>query len=404
MRANRSSGVEGRAADPVAGGAAPRSASWCHPLVAALPSLRKLSLTITIALAGALLLCAVACGGSASGVRDAAVDAALVGDVGTDASADAVADEDAGDAVVRDTGAGDGAAGEDASADGVVSDTGADAGDASVDATAEDGGSGHSLIRIMAANTTSGNAQSYDPGEGIRIFQGLEPDVVLIQEFNYGTNSTADLRAFVDLAFGSTFAFHRESGMQIPNGVISRYPIIEAGSWDDPQVTNREFVWARLDVPGQRDLWAVSLHLLTTGTTQRNTEAAALVNWIQQQVPASDYLVVGGDLNTGSRTEACITTLAAIVDTSGPYPADQSGNTSTSANRTKPYDWLIADSDLDPLMVSVVIGANSFSNGLVFDSRVYTPLTDVVPVRLDDSGAQNMQHMAVVKDFVLPLP
>lgn len=40
-------------------------------------------------------------------------------------------------------------------------------------------------IRIVAANTTSGNNQSYlAPGE--RIFQGLKPDVVLIQEFTIG--------------------------------------------------------------------------------------------------------------------------------------------------------------------------------------------------------------------------
>ena len=29
-------------------------------------------------------------------------------------------------------------------------------------------------IRLMAANITSGNVQSYDPGEGIRIFQGTQ--------------------------------------------------------------------------------------------------------------------------------------------------------------------------------------------------------------------------------------
>jgi len=35
----------------------------------------------------------------------------------------------------------------------------------------------------------------------------------------------------------------------------------------------------------------------------------------------------------------------------------------------------------------------------VFDSRVYTPLSDVAPVLSTDSAATNMQHMAVVRDF-----
>jgi hypothetical protein len=37
----------------------------------------------------------------------------------------------------------------------------------------------------------------------------------------------------------------------------------------------------------------------------------------------------------------------------------------------------------------------------VFDSRVYTPLEDVAPVLRADSQATNMQHMPVVKDFLL---
>src|SRR5205085_11524393 len=40
-------------------------------------------------------------------------------------------------------------------------------------------------LRLVAANLTSGNFQSWDPGDGIRILEGLHPDVVLVQEFNY---------------------------------------------------------------------------------------------------------------------------------------------------------------------------------------------------------------------------
>ena len=42
-------------------------------------------------------------------------------------------------------------------------------------------------VRIMAANL-NGNTQSYQPF-AIRIFQGLKPDIVAIQEFNYSNNT-----------------------------------------------------------------------------------------------------------------------------------------------------------------------------------------------------------------------
>jgi hypothetical protein len=47
----------------------------------------------------------------------------------------------------------------------------------------------------------------------------------------------------------------------------------------------------------------------------------------------------------------------------------------------------------------VVLPSHTFGSGLVFDSRVYTPLTDVSPVVSTDSGATGMQHMAVIKNF-----
>ena len=259
-----------------------------------------------------------------------------------------------------------------------------------------------STVRVMAANISSGNYQSYDPGEGTRIFQGIDPDVVLIQEFNYGDNSASTVAAWVSSTFGSGFDHFRESGAQIPNGVISRWPIIDSGEWTDPEVSNRDFAWARIDIPGDTDVWAVSVHLLTSGSGVRNTEAAELVDYIEAQVPAGDYLVIGGDFNTASRSEAALSTLAAVVDTGGPYPADQEGTGGTNASRAKPYDWVLADSDFDILEVPLEIGASTYTNGLVFDSRVYTPLSEVSPVQSGDSAASNMQHMAVVRDFRVP--
>jgi endonuclease/exonuclease/phosphatase family metal-dependent hydrolase len=252
----------------------------------------------------------------------------------------------------------------------------------------------------MAANTSSGNNQSYDPGDGARLFQGLKPDVALIQEFNIGDNSPAAVRAFVDTNFGTAFSYYRETG-QIPNGIISRYPIAASGSWTDPRVGNRAFAWAKLAIPGSHPLWAVSLHLLTTSSANRASEATALVDQIKATIPAADYLVIGGDLNTGSRTEPCMGTLSALVGTAAPYPDDGHGNANTSGNRSKPHDWVMVDADLAPHQVPTRIGAQSFPSGIVFDSRVYTPLSDVAPIEPSDSASSNMQHMPVVKDFLL---
>jgi endonuclease/exonuclease/phosphatase family metal-dependent hydrolase len=257
-------------------------------------------------------------------------------------------------------------------------------------------------LRLMAANISSGNYQSYDPGHGTRIFQGTQPDVVMIQEFNYGDNSASAIRGFVDTAFGTGFSYYREGGAQIPNGIISRYPIIASGEWDDTQVSNRDFAWARIDVPGPKDLWVVSVHLLTTSTSVRDTEAANLVNFIKANVPTGDYLAIAGDFNTGSRSEVCFSTFSQVVSTASPYPADRNGNTNTNASRGSPYDHVLVDGDLRAYQTATVIGASSFSAGLVADTRVYSPISEISPALSTDSGATNMQHMAVIKDFLIP--
>jgi endonuclease/exonuclease/phosphatase family metal-dependent hydrolase len=257
-------------------------------------------------------------------------------------------------------------------------------------------------VRLMAANITSGNLQSYDPGEGIRIFKGVKPDVAMIQEFNYGDNSASAIRGFVDTTFGTTFSYYRETGMQIPNGIISRWPIIQSGDWVDTQVSNRAFAWARIDVPGPKDLWVVSVHLLTTSSSVRNTEATNLVNLIKANVPTTDYLAIGGDFNTDTRTEACLTTFTSVASETSPYAADRNGNSNTNAGRTKPYDHVIVDGDLNAFKTATVIGASSFAGGLVVDTRVYSPLSEISPALSTDSGATNMQHMGVVRDFLIP--
>src|SRR3954468_462952 len=259
-------------------------------------------------------------------------------------------------------------------------------------------------LRLVAANLTSGNNQSYTPGEGLRILAGLHPDVVMMQEFNYNSNTTQDFQNFANAVCGSTCYVTREAGsLQIPNGIVSRYPIKSSGRWVDAAVTNRGWAWAQIDIPGPKDLWVVSVHMLTNATA-RPGEATQLAQYIAQTVPAGDYLAIGGDFNTTARTEPVISNLAATVVTTGPFPVDQAGNENTNSTRAKPYDWVLVNSGLQALQSTVTVGASSFVSGLVVDTRVYSPISELSPALAGDSAASNMQHMAVVRDFLLDGP
>lgn len=282
-------------------------------------------------------------------------------------------------------------------------------------ATSEPPGSGSEIdpaaqvrLRIMAANTTSGSQQSYpNPGPGVRIFQGLDPDIVLVQEFQV----EGSLDAWVDDVFGSDFDHCIEEVDGLPNGVISRFPILQCGEWDDPFMLNRDFSFARIDLPGDLDLWAVSVHLKASGGNsnrqRRKNEALELVERIEADVPPEDFLVIGGDFNTQNRNEEALEVLRQVVVVEAPFPGDDDGDGDTNSSRRKPYDWVLADDDLEPFEVAVQIGDRQFADGLVFDSRIYSQDeldATFSPVRQGDSGAPQMQHMAVVRDFLIAEP
>ena len=262
-------------------------------------------------------------------------------------------------------------------------------------------------IRVVAANLTSDNKQSYSPdngnhsnseGAGARILKALKPDIVMIQEFN----TSVPARQWINKTLGKDFVFMAEKGMQIPNGIISRFPIVESGSWDDPVLNNREFAWAHLRLPEKRDLWVVSVHLHSKGEDSRATQTAALAKFIAKNVPKDAMLLIGGDFNSRTTREPCLKELASVVVIPEHPPADQHGEISTNAPRNRPYDWVLASQLLDKAAIPVKLADAEFPNGLIFDSRVFEPLDKVAPVQKSDSGVPNMQHMAVVRDFKIP--
>lgn len=262
-------------------------------------------------------------------------------------------------------------------------------------------------LRVVAANLTSDNQQRYSPdngnhgnpeGAGARILKALKPDIVLIQEFN----TSIPVRQWVNGTFGKEFHVEQEKTKGIPNGVISRFPIAASGEWDDPVLDNREFFWARIRLPGERDLWAISVHLHSKSPGSRAKQTEALMTAIRDKVPKDDMILLGGDFNTRGTDEPCFTLMAKSFVVSDKPPHDGMGNIFTNKPRNRPYDWVLACPLLDQHEVPVKLAGIEFPEGLVFDSRVFEPLDQVSPVQEGDSGLPMMQHMAVVRDFRLP--
>ena len=257
-------------------------------------------------------------------------------------------------------------------------------------------------IRIMAANL-NGNTQSYQPF-ALRILQGLKPDVVCIQEFNYGGNAAADFRSMLDTCLGTNYVYYREpftGNGDIPNGIISRFPIVAAGSWADTVQSspNRGFAWAQIGIPGTNALYVVSVHLLTSSAANRGAEAANLQALIRANFPTNAWVVVAGDFNTDTRTELPTMTTFGSYLSDTPIPDDGHGNAYTSGGRNHPHDYVLPSFNFTNVETASVLPSHAFPNGLVFDSSVYSPLSDVAPVQATDST--NAQHMAVIKDFLI---
>jgi endonuclease/exonuclease/phosphatase family metal-dependent hydrolase len=267
----------------------------------------------------------------------------------------------------------------------------------------------------MSANTTSGNHQSYDHGHGIRIFQELRPSIVAIQEFNFRTNSSEDIRRFVDGTFGKQFSYFRETeaGDSIPNGIISLYPIVDAGEWRDPILGNRGYAWAKIELPQGRFAWVYSLHFSAGGGNKgkRAYQAQELVRLIKEHIPnyANEMILIGGDLNTTSKNEEAIRILQEIVGDE-PDPMDPAGNPNTNANRNKRYDWAMASDAIEQYQIAVDLRTdprqkpaerlNFFPEGLVFDTRSWGDFPFKY-AKKSDSSSPGMQHMAVIKDFLI---
>jgi len=254
-------------------------------------------------------------------------------------------------------------------------------------------------VALATANLTSGGSAVYQ-ASGERILQALVADVVAIQEFN--VSDSGGHREFVDRVFGPDFHFCVEPAGHLPNGIVSRWPILAWGEWEDPQVSDRDFVWATVDVPGGRPLHVVSVHLHASGgSASRQIEAVLLTNYVAQAgYHPADLVAVCGDLNTQSRSEPAWQTLRALLSDVH-RPSDQAGDLDTNQPRDKPYDVVLPLAYLDARHLPVRFGGLDFPEGLVFDTRLWTAQTIPSPALPTDSAALSMQHMGVQKVFAL---
>ena len=290
-------------------------------------------------------------------------------------------------------------------------------------------------IRLMAANITSGSKESYDASAGRNIFMAVKPDIVMIQEFKVFKGTFEN---FVHTVFGEEYTYFRGTivadmvtyndtdSSAKPNGIISRYPILESGEWQSQyektksgetyltdSYYDRQWTWAVIDIPGDRELLVVSVHLHTDNHVSEFNPLADKI--AAKQKEGNYYVALGGDFNTKESPDGRTAVLGnqKLMDIfyakSGEWPVDQNGSDKTNKKRAAPLDWLMFSHDLQKLEFPTEIGTHTgnsaYPHGHVFDSRVYDEAGElhyVQPVSAKDSSDINMQHMPVIRDIAIP--
>ncbi len=256
-------------------------------------------------------------------------------------------------------------------------------------------------LRIVAANLTTAK-QSYRTNDaGSRILKALNADVVLLQEARIDGNAADDamFAAWVRHTFGPEFHFVRGKDDNIPNAIISRYPFKSVAEIEDTLVGDRDHVVARIDIPGPKDLLAVSVHLVTRNARDRQLEGEAIVDYIKHESQPDDLIVVGGDMNTDNTAEGLFPALRSIVMRDQAKGPD--GDSNTNMADRKPYDHVLASPELHVRELPIDLGGTVFPTGLVVDTVEMTEeqLAALPGVERGDARAAEMQHMAVVRDF-----
>ncbi|HQN73334.1 MAG TPA: endonuclease, partial [bacterium] len=230
---------------------------------------------------------------------------------------------------------------------------------------------------------------------------------------NYKSNSDANYKEFSQAILGTNYYAVDSSGFDIPNGIVSKWPITSSGYWDDPTLSNRELMWGIIDIPGPVDIFAISVHLHTDPASDQIEASLVIVDAVKTHRlahPGEYYYVVGGDFNGTSSVSTNGFGKDSTFYVSAPHPVDDEGTIYTNANRDKHYDFVLGDYTMHGFQIPVVYNSvinsskKTYTNGLVFDTRTFSQseLDEYFPDALtSDSGASSMQHMAIVKDYFI---
>ena len=158
------------------------------------------------------------------------------------------------------------------------------------------------------------------------------------------------------------------------------------------------------DLPGPRDLHVISVHIkastgvLAEDTAKREAEAEALCGYVTNQFPASDYVLLCGDLNAETRSEPALVTLTRLFRDDR-QPVDQNDDRETNRSRDKPFDYILPNAELSSNHMPTVLNGTIFPDGMVFDSTLWSP--PPAPILSDDSYPTGRQHMAIMKTYAL---
>lgn len=267
------------------------------------------------------------------------------------------------------------------------------------------------VITIMTANLPCGGwPNEYYYPQSLRIFQGLKPDIAFIQEFNVKEPLTR--REYIDDALGEDYFMYTGSG-EIPNTIASRWSFQTWGEWPDSEVAgSRTFVWAVIDIPGPIDLQGVCVHLKASpgpdNRSKRFREAVQIRDRVRRNFNNTGYIVVAGDLNTyPSPSEPCLNIFRSYLSVNYHRPRDRRGRYFTNATnpRRYHYDWIMPNRRLDRCHTTVYVGTKNrpYRQGIVFDSKIFRDVSEVSPIRENDSHPYGVHHMAVMKAFDIPL-
>ncbi|MGD9875034.1 MAG: lamin tail domain-containing protein [Kiritimatiellia bacterium] len=257
-----------------------------------------------------------------------------------------------------------------------------------------------SSFTLLAGNlgAQTGPATSYYEPYAERILRGLKPDIACLQEWDY-TNGT--IAQFVATNFGSSFEYYREEGATLPSGIVSRWPIVDSGILEDTEIATRDFPWVTLSIPGCAPVHVISVHVkagtLAADIATREIEASIITNFIATTFPTSDYVVVAGDFNLTDRTESSLLIYTNILLKDNHQPADQDDDKTTNVSRDEVYDLILPNGSLNANHATLTVGALSFPEGMVFDSRLWSPPPS--PILTNDSAEVNMVHLALMKRF-----